>query len=84
MEHTLENLTIFLHWMNQDPEVAQKICKLNKKREADGKECYDHAKKLKQVIADLQKAGEHLWEKTCKSTVQRKKVYNYVKKKIKK
>ncbi|NXT68626.1 CE104 protein, partial [Chaetops frenatus] len=47
--------------MYQDPEVAQIIRKLDeKKREAVCLECYDHAKKLKQAIADLQKVGERL------------------------
>lgn len=47
--------------MYQDPEVAQIIRKLDeKKREAVHLECYDHAKKLKQAIADLQKVGERL------------------------
>ncbi|NXW77309.1 CE104 protein, partial [Hirundo rustica] len=47
--------------MYQDPEVAQIIRKLDeKKREAVRLECYDHAKKLKQAIADLQKVGERL------------------------
>ncbi|XP_064586789.1 centrosomal protein of 104 kDa isoform X2 [Zonotrichia leucophrys gambelii] len=47
--------------MYQDPEVAQIIRRLDeKKREAVRFECYDHAKKLKQAIADLQKVGERL------------------------
>ncbi|NXI83559.1 CE104 protein, partial [Rhipidura dahli] len=47
--------------MYQDPEVAQIIRRLDeKKREAVRQECYDHAKKLKQAIADLQKVGERL------------------------
>ncbi|NWR45758.1 CE104 protein, partial [Regulus satrapa] len=47
--------------MYQDPEVAQIIRRLDeKKREAVCLECYDHAKKLKQAIADLQKVGERL------------------------
>lgn len=48
--------------MYQDPEVAQIIRRLDeKKREAVRLECYDHAKKLKQAIADLQKVLlEHL------------------------
>ncbi|NWV27825.1 CE104 protein, partial [Origma solitaria] len=47
--------------MYQDPEVAQIIRRLDeKKREAVHHECYDHAKKLKQAIADLQKVGERL------------------------
>ncbi|NXC98870.1 CE104 protein, partial [Certhia familiaris] len=47
--------------MYQDPEVAQIIRRLDeKKREAVHLECYDHAKKLKQAIADLQKVGERL------------------------
>ncbi|NWV77440.1 CE104 protein, partial [Dasyornis broadbenti] len=47
--------------MYQDPEVAQIIRRLDeKKREAVCHECYDHAKKLKQAIADLQKVGERL------------------------
>lgn len=42
--------------MYQDPEVAQIIRRLDeRKREAAKKERYDHAKKLKQAIADLQK-----------------------------
>lgn len=42
--------------MYQDPEVAQIIRKLDeRKREAVQRERYDHAKKLKQAIADLQK-----------------------------
>jgi centrosomal protein CEP104 len=42
--------------MYQDPDVAQIIRKLDeRKREAVQKERYDHAKKLKQAIADLQK-----------------------------
>lgn len=42
--------------MYQDPEVAQIIRRLDeKKRDAVKKERYDHAKKLKQAIADLQK-----------------------------
>lgn len=42
--------------MYQDPEVAQIIRRLDeRKREAVKKERYDHAKKLKQAIADLQK-----------------------------
>lgn len=42
--------------MYQDPEVAQIIRKLDeKKHEAVHLEHYDHAKKLKQAIADLQK-----------------------------
>ncbi|NXY54747.1 CE104 protein, partial [Callaeas wilsoni] len=56
--------------MYQDPEVAQIIRRLDeKKREAVHHECYDHAKKLKQAIADLQKVGERLGryevEKRC-------------------
>ncbi|XP_044523575.1 centrosomal protein of 104 kDa [Gracilinanus agilis] len=56
--------------MYQDPEVAQIIRKLDeRKREAVQKERYDHAKKLKQAIADLQKVGERLGrydvEKRC-------------------
>ncbi|NWT95081.1 CE104 protein, partial [Urocynchramus pylzowi] len=56
--------------MYQDPEVAQIIRRLDeKKREAVRLECYDHAKKLKQAIADLQKVGERLGryevEKRC-------------------
>uniref|UniRef100_A0A8C5P1T4 Centrosomal protein of 104 kDa n=1 Tax=Jaculus jaculus TaxID=51337 RepID=A0A8C5P1T4_JACJA len=56
--------------MYQDPEVAQIIRRLDeKKREAVQKERYDHAKKLKQAIADLQKVGERLGryevEKRC-------------------
>ncbi|NXU00738.1 CE104 protein, partial [Buphagus erythrorhynchus] len=47
--------------MYQDPEVAQIIRRLDeKKQEAVCLECYDHAKKLKQAIADLQKVGERL------------------------
>ncbi|KFP26046.1 Centrosomal protein of 104 kDa [Colius striatus] len=47
--------------MYQDPEVAQIIRRLDeKKREAVRHEHYDHAKKLKQAIADLQKVGERL------------------------
>ncbi|XP_067166980.1 centrosomal protein of 104 kDa isoform X1 [Apteryx mantelli] len=47
--------------MYQDPEVAQIIRRLDeKKREAVHHERYDHAKKLKQAIADLQKVGERL------------------------
>ncbi|NXM81163.1 CE104 protein, partial [Oenanthe oenanthe] len=47
--------------MYQDPEVAQIIRRLDeKKREAVRLESYDHAKKLKQAIADLQKVGERL------------------------
>ncbi|NXN88023.1 CE104 protein, partial [Bombycilla garrulus] len=47
--------------MYQDPEVAQIIRRLDeKKREAVHLESYDHAKKLKQAIADLQKVGERL------------------------
>ncbi|NWW75459.1 CE104 protein, partial [Climacteris rufus] len=47
--------------MYQDPEVAQIIRRLDeKKREAVRHERYDHAKKLKQAIADLQKVGERL------------------------
>ncbi|XP_014112719.1 PREDICTED: centrosomal protein of 104 kDa [Pseudopodoces humilis] len=47
--------------MYQDPEVAQIIRRLDeKKREAVCLEYYDHAKKLKQAIADLQKVGERL------------------------
>lgn len=42
--------------MYQDPEVAQIIRKLDeKKHDAVRQEHYDHAKKLKQAIADLQK-----------------------------
>lgn len=42
--------------MYQDPEVAQLIRRLDEqKREAVRAERYDHAKKLKQAIADLQK-----------------------------
>uniref|UniRef100_A0A8C3LEK4 Centrosomal protein of 104 kDa n=1 Tax=Chrysolophus pictus TaxID=9089 RepID=A0A8C3LEK4_CHRPC len=42
--------------MYQDPEVAQIIRRLDeKKHEAVHHERYDHAKKLKQAIADLQK-----------------------------
>lgn len=42
--------------MYQDPEVAQIIRKLDeKKHDAVRHEHYDHAKKLKQAIADLQK-----------------------------
>lgn len=42
--------------MYQDPEVAQIIRRLDeRKREAVQRERYDHAKKLKQAIADLQK-----------------------------
>ncbi|KAM8790479.1 centrosomal protein of 104 kDa isoform 2-T2 [Rhynchonycteris naso] len=56
--------------MYQDPEVAQIIRRLDeRKREAVRRECYDHAKKLKQAIADLQKVGEQLGryevEKRC-------------------
>ncbi|XP_074074741.1 centrosomal protein of 104 kDa isoform X3 [Macrotis lagotis] len=56
--------------MYQDPEVAQIIRRLDeKKRDAVQKERYDHAKKLKQAIADLQKVGERLGrydvEKRC-------------------
>ncbi|XP_078001866.1 centrosomal protein of 104 kDa isoform X2 [Phascolarctos cinereus] len=56
--------------MYQDPEVAHIIRRLDeKKREAVQKERYDHAKKLKQAIADLQKVGERLGrydvEKRC-------------------
>ncbi|KFQ17068.1 Centrosomal protein of 104 kDa [Merops nubicus] len=56
--------------MYQDPEVAQMIRRLDeKKREAVRHERYDHAKKLKQAIADLQKVGERLGryevEKRC-------------------
>ncbi|KAJ7306573.1 hypothetical protein JRQ81_009937 [Phrynocephalus forsythii] len=56
--------------MYQDPEVAQIIRKLDeKKHEAVRHEHYDHAKKLKQAIADLQKVGERLGryevEKRC-------------------
>ncbi|KAL7978561.1 hypothetical protein Chor_005543 [Crotalus horridus] len=56
--------------MYQDPEVAQIIRKLDeKKHEAVRQEHYDHAKKLKQAIADLQKVGERLGryevEKRC-------------------
>ncbi|XP_053136874.1 centrosomal protein of 104 kDa isoform X3 [Hemicordylus capensis] len=56
--------------MYQDPEVAQVIRKLDeKKRDAVRQEHYDHAKKLKQAIADLQKVGERLGryevEKRC-------------------
>lgn len=44
--------------MYQDPEVAQIIRKLDeKKHEAVRQEHYDHAKKLKQAIADLQKVA---------------------------
>uniref|UniRef100_A0A8B9PIG6 Centrosomal protein 104 n=1 Tax=Apteryx owenii TaxID=8824 RepID=A0A8B9PIG6_APTOW len=47
--------------MYQDPEVAQIIRRLDeKKHEAVHHERYDHAKKLKQAIADLQKVGERL------------------------
>ncbi|KFW84953.1 Centrosomal protein of 104 kDa [Manacus vitellinus] len=47
--------------MYQDPEVAQIIRRLDeRKREAVRHERYDHAKKLKQAIADLQKVGERL------------------------
>ncbi|NWV09355.1 CE104 protein, partial [Ptilonorhynchus violaceus] len=47
--------------MYQDPEVAQIIRRLDeKKQEAVRHERYDHAKKLKQAIADLQKVGERL------------------------
>ncbi|XP_005057688.2 PREDICTED: centrosomal protein of 104 kDa [Ficedula albicollis] len=47
--------------MYQDPEVAQIIRRLDeKKRESVRLECYDHAKRLKQAIADLQKVGERL------------------------
>ncbi|XP_023555192.1 centrosomal protein of 104 kDa isoform X2 [Octodon degus] len=56
--------------MYQDPEVAQIIRRLDeRKREAVQRERYDHAKKLKQAIADLQKVGERLGryevEKRC-------------------
>ncbi|XP_066493843.1 centrosomal protein of 104 kDa [Tiliqua scincoides] len=56
--------------MYQDPEVAQIIRKLDeKKHDAVRHEHYDHAKKLKQAIADLQKVGERLGryevEKRC-------------------
>ncbi|XP_063173495.1 centrosomal protein of 104 kDa isoform X2 [Candoia aspera] len=56
--------------MYQDPEVAQIIRKLDeKKHDAVRQEHYDHAKKLKQAIADLQKVGERLGryevEKRC-------------------
>ncbi|XP_063001151.1 centrosomal protein of 104 kDa [Elgaria multicarinata webbii] len=56
--------------MYQDPEVAQIIRKLDEKKyEAVRQEHYDHAKKLKQAIADLQKVGERLGryevEKRC-------------------
>ncbi|XP_044308269.1 centrosomal protein of 104 kDa isoform X2 [Varanus komodoensis] len=56
--------------MYQDPEVAQIIRKLDeRKHEAVRQEHYDHAKKLKQAIADLQKVGERLGryevEKRC-------------------
>ncbi|XP_071431533.1 centrosomal protein of 104 kDa isoform X1 [Pithys albifrons albifrons] len=47
--------------MYQDPEVAQIIRRLDeRKQEAVRHERYDHAKKLKQAIADLQKVGERL------------------------
>ncbi|NXF11665.1 CE104 protein, partial [Smithornis capensis] len=47
--------------MYQDPEVAQIIRRLDeRKRDAVRLERYDHAKKLKQAIADLQKVGERL------------------------
>ncbi|XP_078616850.1 centrosomal protein of 104 kDa-like isoform X8 [Branchiostoma floridae x Branchiostoma japonicum] len=47
--------------MYQDPEVAQIIRKLDaKKAEAVRQERYDHAKKLKQAVVDLQKVGERL------------------------
>ncbi|NXG18430.1 CE104 protein, partial [Grallaria varia] len=47
--------------MYQDPEVAQIIRRLDeRKQEAVWHERYDHAKKLKQAIADLQKVGERL------------------------
>ncbi|XP_060115252.1 centrosomal protein of 104 kDa isoform X2 [Heteronotia binoei] len=56
--------------MYQDPEVARMIRKLDEKKiEAVRHEHFDHAKKLKQAIADLQKAGERLGryevEKRC-------------------
>ncbi|XP_077168779.1 centrosomal protein of 104 kDa isoform X1 [Paroedura picta] len=56
--------------MYQDPEVAQIIRKLDERKyEAVRHEHYDHAKKLKQAIADLQKVGERLGryevEKRC-------------------
>uniref|UniRef100_A0A8C2V9U8 Centrosomal protein of 104 kDa n=1 Tax=Chinchilla lanigera TaxID=34839 RepID=A0A8C2V9U8_CHILA len=56
--------------MYQDPEVAQIIRRLDeRKREAVQRERYDHAKKLKQAIADLHKVGERLGryevEKRC-------------------
>ncbi|NXH18786.1 CE104 protein, partial [Bucco capensis] len=56
--------------MYQDPEVAQIIRRLDEqKREAVRHERYDHAKQLKQAIADLQKVGERLGryevEKRC-------------------
>ncbi|KFP87409.1 Centrosomal protein of 104 kDa, partial [Acanthisitta chloris] len=56
--------------MYQDPEVAQIIRRLDEKKwEAVHHERYDHAKKLKQAIADLQKVGERLGryevEKRC-------------------
>lgn len=56
--------------MYQDPEVAKLIRRLDEqKREAVRAERYDHAKKLKQAIADLQKVGERLGryevEKRC-------------------
>uniref|UniRef100_A0A8D1Z7I7 Centrosomal protein of 104 kDa n=1 Tax=Sus scrofa TaxID=9823 RepID=A0A8D1Z7I7_PIG len=56
--------------MYQDPEVAQIIRRLDeRKREAVRQERYDHAKKLKQAIADLHKVGERLGryevEKRC-------------------
>lgn len=61
--------------MYQDPEVAQIIRKLDeKKHEAVHLEHYDHAKKLKQAIADLQKVvvaergGEGSWWETWKGT----------------
>ncbi|XP_013412883.1 centrosomal protein of 104 kDa isoform X2 [Lingula anatina] len=47
--------------MYQDPEVAQIIRKLErKKQEAVLEERYDFAKKVKQAITDLQKVGEKL------------------------
>uniref|UniRef100_A0A6J0SSX4 Centrosomal protein of 104 kDa isoform X1 n=1 Tax=Pogona vitticeps TaxID=103695 RepID=A0A6J0SSX4_9SAUR len=56
--------------MYQHPEVAQIIRKLDeRKQKAVQQEHYDHAKKLKQAIADLQKVGERLGryevEKRC-------------------
>ncbi|XP_061625283.1 centrosomal protein of 104 kDa isoform X1 [Phyllopteryx taeniolatus] len=69
--------------MYQDPEVARIIRHLNKKKQdMVHQERFEHAKYLKQAIADLQKAGEHLarFDVEMQSAME-KKEYDLAKKK---